>query len=216
MPSKFSPRAATEGIQDWCRNIRDASSETRSSDTPISPASVYPEDVIEDCVLQMFGNDPSFAQALIHNLKGKREFILPLFVEDEDVNFFESPFVATPPGFVRGLPHTGSSDSAASSGYTGSSVSISDTPATSADHGKDGKPTEAEDKPSKSQQPRSKGRISRNSLASDESQQRRLRCHFYAKCPANHSKERTCVRSGWKSIHHLKYVTSLFTRPFQE
>ena len=203
--SKSSPTMATKGrIQDWRLNIQDSSSETRSDDIRILSA----EEDLEDRISWMFGNDPSFSQALICNLKEKLDFILPLFSVDEDQDLFESQFVTTPPAYERGSSQGTSSNSTFSSESKSSNASTSATPATSADVGKEEKPTKDEDKSSKNRQPSIKRRISRNSQASGGRERRRLRCHFHAKYPASHSK-RPCTQSGWLSVHNLKYVAPL-------
>lgn len=196
-----SPMSANKArIQDWRLDTQDASSVIHTDDMKSLSASAFVEEDLEERVSQRFGDNPSFVKALISNLKEKADFILPIFGIDDDLDLFESPFITTPAAYDQESSQGTTPSSTGCSGSKNSNTSTSATPATSADSGKADDPTDGEEKSSKNQQSSSK----RRSRGSGGPEGRRLRCHFHAKCPANHNK-RTCTHSGWLSIHNLKY-----------
>jgi hypothetical protein len=185
-------------IEDWNleipNNFDDEPAESQSPSTTILMATA--EEELGDRIFRVLHNDPGLAQILLSKLKHKLSFILPLLCDEEDqspLDFSQGYYYN---GQERGLSGKTSSSGASSSAKSTTGTS-SMTPATSADFGDQGD----DDIP---QRPRKRRRIATSRGRGDRDQgRRRLRCHFHAKCPITHT-EKTCVLSGWLSIHNLR------------
>lgn len=147
-------------IHDWCLVAQDASNEVEEDDLRSMSASTFAQKNLEDRVFSNFGKDSSFAQDLISSLRDKLDIIWPLFSMDEDQDASESLFCITSPTSDSGSSQGTTSHSTGSSESKRSTTSIEATPTASADIGKDEKPIENEDGPSKNRQPSIKRRRS--------------------------------------------------------
>lgn len=189
-------------IEDWSFDIPDNfDGEPVDSQSPsTSILMTTAEEELEARVSRALCNDPGLAPILISNLKHKLSFILPLFCDEEDRSPFDFSQGYCYNGYERGGPKTSTSSSApstSSKSTTGASVM---TPATSADLGD-------QDDDEATQRSRKRPRITKPRDPNDQ-ERRRLRCHFHAKCPITHI-QKTCVLSGWLSIHNLRYIVPL-------
>jgi hypothetical protein len=163
------------------------------------------EEDLEERVSNALSGDPALAEILLPKLKAKLSFILPLFCEDEE----SSPFEFSPGSSYfeheRGMPRkrtSGSTPSTGSKSTTGTSIT---TPTTSADSAKDCDGDDDDDELSnRRKRPQKRPRLSNPHHPGDQ-ERRRLRCHFHAKCPNTHI-QKTCIMSGWLSIHNLRFV----------
>jgi hypothetical protein len=210
-PTARSPDIYPKGsIENWsldipegfkCPGIVDA----QSPSTSILMTTA--EEDLEERVSWALSNNPTLAHTLLSKLKDKLPFILPLFCEEEECPLLDFSQASSYFGYMRGItrkPASSSAPSTRSKSTTGASIM---TPATSADSGKDGYGNEEEEEDNASnsgRRPLKRPRIS-NSRHPGDQERRRLRCHFHAKCPSTHI-QKTCVLSGWLSIHNLRFV----------
>jgi hypothetical protein len=165
------------------------------------------EEDLEERVSRELPNDPTLAHILLSKLKDKLTFILPLFCEEEEYSLLDFSPVYSNFGYERGITRKPASSSAPSTGSKSSTGASIMTPATSAGSGKDvyGNEEEEDDDVSNSgRRPLKRPRISNLRHPGDQ-ERRRLRCHFHAKCPSTHI-QKTCVLSGWLSIHNLRFA----------
>jgi len=195
-------------IEDWSSDIPEGSKyleniEDYSPSTSILMTAA--EEDLEERVSHALSYDPTLAQTLLSKLKDKLQFILPLFCEEEEC----SPFVFSQRSsyfaYGRGTASKSGSSSAPSTGSKSTPGTSFTTPAPSADSGKDGDDNEDEDHSSNSRKRPSKRPRTSNSRRPGDQERRRLRCHFHAKSPNTHV-EKTCILSGYLSIHNLKFV----------
>lgn len=166
------------------------------------------EEDLEERVSWALSNDPTLAQTLLSKLKDKLPFILPLFCEEEECSLLDFSQGSSYFGYERGPTRKPASSSAPSTGPKSSTGASIMRPAASADHGKDGygnEEEEEEDELSNSRRRPLKRLRTSNSRHPGDQERRRLRCHFHAKCPSTHI-QKTCVMSGWLSIHNLRFV----------
>lgn len=186
-------------IEDWSIEIPDnfdaVPMDSQSPSTSILMTTA--EEELEDRVSRALCDDPALAPILISKLKHKLSFILPLFCDEEDRSPFDFSQGYYYNGYERGAPKTSASSSAPSTSSKSIAAASTATPATSADLGDQ----EDDEVPPG---PRKRPRTSSPRDPGDQGR-RRLRCHFHAKCPITHT-QKTCVLSGWLSIHNLRYV----------
>jgi hypothetical protein len=163
------------------------------------------EEDLEERVSHVLSGDPALADILLPKLKAKLSFILPLFCEEEECSPFEFSPGSSYFGYERGTTRkrtSGSTPSSGSKSTTGTSIT---TPATSADSGKDFDGDDDDDEMSNSRKRSQKRPRLSNPRHPGDQERRRLRCHFHAKCPNTHI-QKTCIMSGWLSIHNLRFV----------
>jgi hypothetical protein len=163
------------------------------------------EEDLEERVSHALCGDPALAEILLPKLKAKLSFILPLFCEEEECSPFEFSPGSSYFGHERGTTRkrtSGSTPSTGSKSTTGTSIT---TPATSADSGKDFDGDDDDDEMSNSRKRSQKRPRLSNPRHPGDQERRRLRCHFHAKCPNTHI-QKTCIMSGWLSIHNLRFV----------
>jgi hypothetical protein len=163
------------------------------------------EEDLEERVSHALSGDPALAEILLPKLNAKLSFILPLFCEEEECSLFEFSPGSSYFGHERGTARkrtSGSTPSIGSKSTTGTSIT---TPATSADSGKDFDGDDDDDEMSNSRKRSEKRPRLSNSRHPGDQERLRLRCHFHAKCPNTHI-QKTCIMSGWLSIHNLRFV----------
>jgi hypothetical protein len=163
------------------------------------------EEDLEERVSHALSGDPALAEILLPKLKARLSFILPLFCEEEECSLFEFSPGSSYFGHERGTARkrtSGSTPSIGSKSTTGTSIT---TPATSADSGKDFDGDDDDDEMSSSRKRSQKRPRLSNPRHPGDQERLRLRCHFHAKCPNTHI-QKTCIMSGWLSIHNLRFV----------
>jgi hypothetical protein len=194
----YLKKGSLNTIEDWSLeipdNFDDELVESQSLSTSILMATA--EEELGERISRVLHNDPRFAQILLSNLKHKLPFILPLLCDEED----QSPFDFSQGYYYNGQqrgPSGKTSSSGASSSAKSTTGTSTTTPATSADLGDQGDDDAT-------QRPRKRPKIMKRGRSDRDQGRRRLRCHFHAKCAITHT-EKTCVLSGWLSIHNLRY-----------
>lgn len=159
---------------------------------------------LEIRVFETLENDPNLAQATLSKLKDQLPFISPLFNDADTASILDGS--SNDSSSICECASSGSPSGASSSGHSKTSTTSSGmTPATSLSSDKNEFDEDGEDTKSK-ERPRKKPKIVSSKRKSTVGH-RRLRCHFHAKCPVTHN-QKTCIASGWLSIHNLRYVSS--------
>lgn len=153
----------------------------------------------ENRISTQYEEDPPFAEALKSKLQGKFSFILPFLDGDCEALFEDPNFTSTPQG----------SDTSSSTSNYRSSFSYPHTTSSSRTSFTSSAPkrqsNEDDENDEVEQQGKHQKRRKPNSSREDPSKRQRLRCHFHAFCPESHTKK-TCMVSGWLSIHNLRLV----------
>ncbi|CZR65056.1 uncharacterized protein PAC_14956 [Phialocephala subalpina] len=192
----FLKKGSLGTIEDWSLeipdNFDDEPLDSQSPSTTILMATA--EEELGERISRVLHNDPGLAQILLSKLKDKLSFILPLLCDEEDQSPFDFSQRYYYNGQERGPSGQTSSSGASSSAKSSAGTSIM-TPSTSVDL----REQEDDEVPQRS---RKRVKIS-SSRGRGVQGRRRLRCHFHAKCPITHT-QKTCVLSGWLSIHNLR------------
>lgn len=154
----------------------------------------------ENRISAQYKEDPAFAEALKSRLQGKFSFILP-FLEGDCETLFEDPnLTSTPQGSDASSSTSNYHSNSSQSQVTSSSrTSFASTTLKRQESGNDD--GDEVDPPQDQRRKRRKPNNSREDL----SKRRRLRCHFHAFCPEDHT-QKTCMVSGWLNIHNLRLV----------
>ncbi|RDW91694.1 hypothetical protein BP5796_02859 [Coleophoma crateriformis] len=200
-----------DSIEDWSLDIPEdidnqEIGDVQSPSTTILMATA--EEDLEERVRAVTGDDHNYGQALLANLKEKLPEILPLFCgEDfcgEDYSPLEFSNYASSVTYGSGYTNrSGSSSAPPSDTKSSAGVSINTSATSSGSSRKHNRADDEENHTGRDQrQPSKKPKASRPGTRGVQDR-RRFKCHFYTKCPLSHTKK-TCVMSGWPSIHHLR------------
>lgn len=189
-------------MEDWTIKIRDHLDddpvESQSPSTTILMATA--EEELRERISRVYPDDPELAETLLSKLIERLPFILPLLCDEQDQSLFDFSRDYYYASHARGPSgETPASSSNASSNMKSTARTSTATSATSANLG-DQRDDDAPQKSNKCP------RIMRTQGSGDRGPgRRRLRCHFYTNRPDSHT-EKTCVLSGYLSIHNLKYA----------
>ncbi|RDW60573.1 hypothetical protein BP6252_11956 [Coleophoma cylindrospora] len=200
-----------DSIEDWSLEIPEdidnqEIGDVQSPSTTILMATA--EEDLEERVRAVTGDDHNYGQALLANLKEKLPEILPLFCGEDFCGEDYSPFEFSnyAPSVTYGSGYTnrsGSSSAPPSDTKSSAGISVNTNATSSGSSKKHNRADDEENHTGKDQrQPSKKPKVSRPATRGVQDR-RRFKCHFYTKCPISHTKK-TCVMSGWPSIHHLR------------